>query len=138
MRYPVVIHKDPDSDYGVTIPDLPGCFSAGETLEDALKNAQEAILTHIEGLLLDNDPVPSPTLIEKLRNNIPGKDLIWAIVSVDLNTLSESIKRINITIPERILSKIDSFAKNEGESRSGFLVSAAMEYISHHNAKSLK
>lgn len=138
MRYPVVIHKDLDSDYGVTIPDLPGCFSAGETFEDALKNAQEAILTHIEGLLLDNDPVSSPTLIEKLRNNIPGKDLIWAIVSVDLNTLSESIKRINITIPERILSKIDSFAKNEGESRSGFLVSAAMEYISHHNAKSLK
>ena len=138
MRYPVVIHKDPDSDYGVTIPDLPGCFSAGETFEDALENAQEAILAHIEGLLLDNDPVPSPTLIEKLRNNIPGKDPIWAIVSVDLSTLSESTRRINITIPERILSKIDSSAKNEGESRSGFLVSAAMEYISHHNIKSLK
>ena len=138
MRYPVVIHKDPDSDYGVTVPDLPGCFSAGETFEDALENAQEAILTHIEGLLLDNDPVPSPMLIEKLRNNIPGKDLIWAIVSVDLSTLSESTRRINITIPERILSKIDSSAKNEGESRSGFLVSAAMEYISRHNTKSFK
>lgn len=138
MRYPVVIHKDPDSDYGVTVPDLPGCFSAGETFENALENAQEAILTHIEGLLLDNDPVPAPTLIEKLRNNIPDKDLIWAIVSVDLSTLSESTRRINITIPERILSKIDTSAKNEGESRSGFLVSAAMEYISHHNIKSLK
>ena len=38
MRYPVVIHKDPESDYGVTVPDLPGCFSAGETLDEALES----------------------------------------------------------------------------------------------------
>jgi predicted RNase H-like HicB family nuclease len=37
MRYPVVIHKDLDSDYGVTVPDLPGCFSAGTTLDEALE-----------------------------------------------------------------------------------------------------
>ena len=42
MRYPVVIHKDVESVYGVTVPDLPGCFSAGETLEEAIESAQEA------------------------------------------------------------------------------------------------
>ena len=47
MRYPVVIHKDPDSDYGVTVPDLPGCFSAGTTLDEVLVNAREAIECHI-------------------------------------------------------------------------------------------
>jgi hypothetical protein len=36
MRYPVVIHKDESSDFGVTIPDIPGCFSAGDTYDDAL------------------------------------------------------------------------------------------------------
>ena len=35
MRYPIVIHKDPESCYGVTVPDLPGCFSAGNTVEEA-------------------------------------------------------------------------------------------------------
>ena len=61
MRYPVFLQKDSMSDYGVTIPDLPGCFSAGTTVEEALANAEEAVLTHIEGLFLDNDPVPTPS-----------------------------------------------------------------------------
>ena len=53
MQYPVVIHKDVESIYGVTVPDLPGCFSAGETLEEAGESAQEAIACHLEGLLMD-------------------------------------------------------------------------------------
>ena len=55
--YPVVIHKDKDSDFGVTVPDLPGCFSAGVSVEDALKEAREAIECHLEGLLLDGEPL---------------------------------------------------------------------------------
>ena len=58
MRYPIVIHKDPDSDYGVTVPDLPGCFSGGETMDEAIENAVEAIECHIEGPLLDGETVP--------------------------------------------------------------------------------
>lgn len=38
MRYPIIIHKDPESDFGITVPDLPGCFSAGSTMEEALQN----------------------------------------------------------------------------------------------------
>ena len=53
MRYPVVIHKDSDSDYGVTVPDLLGCFTAGDTIDDAIAQATEAIECHIEGLVLD-------------------------------------------------------------------------------------
>ena len=135
MRYPVIIHKDRGSDYGVTVPDLPGCFSAGETLEEALGNAEEAILTHVEGLLLDDDTVPSPTDVETLRRKLKQKSVVWGIVSVDLSKLSERAKRINITIPDRLLSKIDSFAERVGESRSGLLASAALEYMS---ARSLK
>ena len=135
MRYPVIIHKDRGSDYGVTVPDLPGCFSAGETLEEALGNAEEAVLTHVEGLLLDDDTVPSPTDVETLRRKLKQKSVVWGIVSVDLSKLSERAKRINITIPDRLLSKIDSFAESVGESRSGLLASAALEYMS---ARSLK
>ncbi|GAB4450983.1 MAG: hypothetical protein Fur0044_46430 [Anaerolineae bacterium] len=60
MRYPVVIHKDPQSDYGVSMPDLPGCFSAGETLDEALTQVVEAIECHLEGILAGGE-ADSPT-----------------------------------------------------------------------------
>ena len=135
MRYPVIIHKDPESDYGVTVPDLSGCFSAGSTLEEAMENAEEAVLTHIEGLLMDNEHVPSPSSIEDLKREVQEPDVVWGLVAVDLSTLSEKAKRINITVPENLLSKIDVFAEKEGETRSGFLVTAALEYMSNRSRK---
>jgi predicted RNase H-like HicB family nuclease len=133
MKYSVYLEKDIDSDYGVTVPDLPGCFSSGSTIEEALENAQEAILTHVEGLLMDNEVIPNPSAIENLHQEMSKKDVIWGLVSVDIGKLSKEVKRINITMPENILSKIDSFAQREGETRSGFLASAAIEYISQHS-----
>jgi predicted RNase H-like HicB family nuclease len=73
MKYPIIIQKDPHSDYGVMVPDLPGCFSAGATVEEAIDNAVEGVLTHVEGLLADSDPVPSPTPIGELRRRYRGK-----------------------------------------------------------------
>ena len=51
MFIPVAIHKDEGSVFGVSVPDVPGCFSYGDTVEDALKNAHEAVIFHVEGLL---------------------------------------------------------------------------------------
>ncbi|VAW31204.1 DNA-binding protein, CopG family [hydrothermal vent metagenome] len=85
MRYPVMIHKDSSTDYGVTVPDLPSCFSAGETVDDALIEVVEAIECHIEGLLLDKEPIPSPKTIEYHQNNPDYADGIWAVVSVNLS-----------------------------------------------------
>ena len=135
MRYPIFIEKDSTSDYGVTIPDLPGCFSAGSTIDEAILNAEEAILTHIEGLLMDNEIVPSPSKLEQLKESYNNPDFVWVLCEVDMNKLSENIKRINITIPEKMLSKIDNFANSEGESRSGFLTHAALDYISRHSVR---
>lgn len=132
MKYPVFLEKDSDSDYGVSIPDLPGCFSAGVTIEEALENAQEAILTHVEGLLMDNEAIPNPSSIEKIKKKYSTKGM-WALVNVDLANLSKEIKRVNITIPGNILSKIDAYAQREGETRSGLLASAAIEYMATHS-----
>ena len=132
MKYCVLIHKDPDSDFGITVPDLPGCFSAGDTLESALVNAEEAILTHVEGLLIDNEPIPEPSSYEDILKLLKKEKATLAVVTVDFTKIAGKSKRINITIPERLLSKFDSFAKKEGESRSGFLVHAAMDFINNH------
>ena len=132
MRFPIVIHKDSDSDYGVTVPDLPGCFSAGTTTDEALTNAIEAIECHIEGLMIDEEPVPSPRSVEHYRSHKTYRGGVWALVDVDVSKLSGKAKRVNITLPERLLVQIDSFAARQGGSRSGFLAHAAMEYVATH------
>ena len=129
MRYPVVIHKDVDSDYGVSVPDLPGCFSAGDSVDNALDSVIEAIECHVEGLLIDGEDVPVPLSIERHKENPDYADGMWAFVDVDLSKLSGKRKRINITISERILNRIDAFATSHNKSRSGLIADAAIEYI---------
>ena len=129
MRYPVVIHKDPNSDYGVTVPDLPGCFSAGTTLDDALQQASEAIECHLEALMLDDEPIPLPMSIDLHSGNPDYTGGTWALVSVNVARLSGKIKRVNITLPERLLAQMDGYAAQHGGTRSGLIAEAAMEYL---------
>lgn len=132
MKYPIAIHKDPKSDYGVTFPDLPGCFSAGSTIEEALDMAHEAAECHIEGLLLDAEPLPAVQNIESHLNNPEYKNCTWAIVEVDISKLSLKSKRVNITMPEMLLNSVDQYAKKHGETRSGLLAQAVTSYMSSH------
>jgi len=131
MRYPIVIHKDKNSDYGVTVPDLPGCFSAGETLDEALEMAHEAVECHIEGLLLDGEALPAVHPIEHHQRNPEYANGVWALVELDLSKLEDTTERVNITISRRVLTLIDEAAKRAGESRSGFLARAGIEAAQH-------
>lgn len=133
MRYVVVIHKDEDSDYGVTVPDLPGCFSAGDTLDQALSNSIEAIECHVEGLFADAEELPTPQSFEVHMDNPDYDKAIFSIVDVDLSNILGSTKRINISMPENILGKIDRFVGNRGGNRSAFLAEASLEYIASHS-----
>lgn len=126
MLYPIVIHKDPESSFGVTVPDLPGCFSAGDTLDEALRMSQEAIELHIEGLLEDNDAVPIPHSIDEHQKSTEFQGGIWALVDVDLDKLMGPAERINITVPRFALRKIDAAAAKAGMNRSQFLVRTAL------------
>jgi hypothetical protein len=72
------------------------------------------------------------TDIEKHKDNLNYKDGLWALVDVDLSKLSLKSKRVNITIPERILNSIDYYAKKHGETRSGLLTQAVAEYMASH------
>ncbi|MBL4826005.1 MAG: type II toxin-antitoxin system HicB family antitoxin [SAR324 cluster bacterium] len=133
MKYPIVLHKEKDSDYGVTIPDVPGCYTAGSTIEEAIAMAQEAIQCHLEGLLIDKEPLPLSSSIEENQKNPDFENGIWAIVDIDIAKLSIKSKRVNITIPETVLHSVDKYAKQHGESRSGLLTQAVTEYMEVHN-----
>ena len=136
MNYPVVIHKDKNSDYGVTVPGLPGCFSAGSTIDEAVAMAREAIELHLEGLIEDGQPVPEPGRIEDYRTRRAYRGGTWAVVPIDPADLRVKAKRVNITMPERILGAVDRFAEAENETRSGLLVKAATEYMARASSRS--
>lgn len=136
MRYPVVIHKDPESDFGVTVPDLPGCFSAGSSMDEALNNAVEAIELHLEGLLEDGEPMPAPRPIDQHRDGADYADGTWAMVTVDLSRISGRSRRVNITLPEHLLRMMDHHAQASGDSRSGLIARAALALIASEQDES--
>ena len=81
-RYPIVIYKDPDSDYGMMVPDLPGCYTFGDTVADVLKQAVEAIELHLEGMLLDGDTIPEPKNIAFHETNPEYADGVWKTITI--------------------------------------------------------
>jgi len=129
MNYPIVIHKDKGSDYGVTVPDLPGCFSGGSTMDEAIDMAREAIELHLEGLIEDGQLIPEACPVEVHRDDPDYRGGTWAVVAIDPANLRLKAKRVNITIPERILDAIDRFADAHNETRSRLLANAALAYI---------
>ena len=127
MRYPIAIEPGGASHaYGVVVPDLPGCFSAGDTLDEAIDNAKEAIELWLDDALDDDGDIPEPGTIAKHHANPNFVGWAWGVVSIDLADLSDKVERINITLPARVLRRIDRAAKKAGESRSGYIAKRAL------------
>jgi len=126
MRYPIAIEQADNYAFGVVVPDLPGCFSAGDTLNTAMDNAKEAIELWLETVIDDGGKVPEPSSIDIHRVKREFKGWIWAVVEVDLAKLSDKVERVNITLPSRVLRRIDQAARAAGETRSGFIAHLAL------------
>lgn len=121
--YIALIHKDPDSDYGVSFPDLPGCVTAGKTLDDAREMVVEALALHIDGLAEDGAAIPEPSTLEVVMAERANRDAV-AILIEPPKTTGKSV-RINITLPADVLDEIDRYVAAHGLTRSGFLAHAA-------------
>ena len=136
MRFPVVVHKDEGSSYGVTVPDLPGCFSGGDTIDEAFSNAQEAVLCHVEAIFMAGELLPQTRPLQEHHANEDYRDAqYWGFVDVDLSTIENKAVRLNITMPSRVLALVDEAAARASESRSGFLARAALEHIAAERTK---
>ena len=131
MKFPVVLHKDADSDYGVTVPDVPGCFSAGTSVAQALENTQEALALHFDGLVADNETLPQAQEIDVHVANPDYQGGVWAVVDFDVTPYLGKAVRFNATLPENLLQRIDEKVKRDHRysSRSGFLASAALREL---------
>ena len=132
LKYPIAIEPaDEGLAFGVVVPDLPGCFSAGDTLDEAVENSKEAIALWIETALDDDGTIPAPGRLADHVKNPEFSGWLWAVIEVDGALLDDQTERVNISMPRRILSRIDRYASAHGETRSGFLVNAALERIVH-------
>lgn len=131
MKYPVVLHTDNGKTYGVTVPDVPGCFSSGDSMDEAMDNAKEAIFGHIEILVEDGQAVPSVRNIQDHKDNPDFEDGIWAVVDVDVTPLLGNSEKINITLPRLLIHYIDQYVATHKEygSRSGFLAAMARKQL---------
>lgn len=127
MKFPIAIEPATENTaWGVVVPDLPGCFSAGDSAEDAFANAVEAIEAHCELLAEDGLEIPLPRpLAEHQADPEFAGNWVWGMVDVDLTRFEGKAEKINITLPRRLLAKIDDYARAHGETRSGFLAEAA-------------
>ncbi|XHE14090.1 type II toxin-antitoxin system HicB family antitoxin [Agrobacterium deltaense] len=126
-NYIGLIHKDADSDYGVSFPDFPGVVTAGTDLDDARRMAEEALALHVEGMIEDGDAIPEPSSLDAVMADPENKDAVAILVT--LKAESKKSVRLNITLPEDVLKEIDAFAESKGLTRSGFLARAAKHEI---------
>lgn len=127
MRYPIAIEPGTaETAWGVVVPDLPGCFSAGDTLDEAVANAEEAAAAWIDAALDAGAPIPAPSPAESLRDRPELAGWILGVIQLDPALFDDSVERVNITLPRRVLARIDAKAKALGESRSGFIARMAL------------
>jgi predicted RNase H-like HicB family nuclease len=125
MKFTIAIEAGTrKSAFGVAVPDLPGCFSAGDTVEEAFDNAREAIEAHLEILAEEGKDLPKTKPLSEWQANKEYKGWTWGIVDVPVDRFFGPAEKINITVPGRLLKQIDDFAKSRGQTRSGFLANA--------------
>ncbi|HVR48526.1 MAG TPA: type II toxin-antitoxin system HicB family antitoxin [Pseudorhodoferax sp.] len=122
MLYPIYVHKDEGSAYGATFPDFPGCFAAADELADLPRAAQEAAEAHFGA---DDEPIPAASAPDAWTASADYQGGFWMLVDVDLAKIRSKAIRLNISLPENLVQRIDLAAKQRGQSRSAFLAIAA-------------
>ena len=128
MRYPIAIEPGTDTTaFGVIVPDLPGCFSAGDTLDEAIAGAEEAASAWVDAALDAAEAIPAPTSLQAIRQNPGYAGWIFGVITLDPTLLDDTTERVNITLPRRVLKRLDALARAAGESRSGYIAHLTLE-----------
>jgi predicted RNase H-like HicB family nuclease len=128
MRYPIAIESGTETTaFGVVVPDLPGCFSAGDTLDEALAGAEEAAAAWIDAALDAGEAIPVPSSLDVVCHNPDYAGWTFGVISLDPALLDDTIERVNITLPRRVLKRLDALARAAGESRSGYIAHLTLE-----------
>ena len=128
--YFAIVHKDSDSAYGVVFPDVPGCFSAGDSLDEALANAIEALRLHAEALKDDGRNLPVPRTLDEILSDPDARpDVGQLLIAVPATLVAGDRAVVDIAADAALLDAIDAAARRSGLTRADFLAEAAREKI---------
>jgi predicted RNase H-like HicB family nuclease len=133
MRFPVYLHKTEDNSWSGFVPDVEGCFFAGKSVDDALRDAFNAIDVYVESLADAGKAIPKAADIETHIQDDACQGGYWAFVEIDLSRFEGKAVKLNITLPQNLLNKIDSYVESHREygSRSGFLAELARRELAN-------
>jgi predicted RNase H-like HicB family nuclease len=123
-EYIALIHKEAKTGFGASFPDFPGAVTVAETLEELRNSAEEVLAFHIEGMLEDGEEIPAPSSLDVIVELEDYKDAEAVLVVKAPDSVLPAV-RVNVTIPDQMLKRIDRHAAKHGLTRSGFLVQAA-------------
>jgi predicted RNase H-like HicB family nuclease len=131
--YPALIGQEadgPDDGYGVVFPDFPGCVTGGETVQEAAAMAAEALAGHVEAMTEAGEPLPEPSPpdapLPDWLSEAPGRTTATVLIPVEIPGRAV---RINVSIDEGLLARLDRAAAQTGETRSGLIARAVREAI---------
>jgi predicted RNase H-like HicB family nuclease len=122
-----LVQKEKGSAFGVQFPDLPGCFSAADKMEDIVGNASEAL-----SLWAEDEEMPAPRAVEKIvaDRQIAAELAQGAfLIAVPLTENDTRVVSANISLERGMLKAIDTAAKRRKLTRSAFLAQAARNEI---------
>ena len=128
MRYPIAIEPGTESTaFGVIVLDLPGCFSAGDTLDEAMAGAEEAAAAWIDATLDAGGAIPAASSLDVVQVNPDYAGWAFGVITLAPALFDDTTERVNLTLPRRVLSRLDALAKAAGQSRSGFVAQLTLE-----------
>ncbi len=127
MHYIAIMDKE-DGVFGIHFPDFPGCVTVGDTEDETLANARQALAFHVDGMREDGEAIPDATSLEEIRQH-PGVDDAYVVTAIPLVSVLGKNIRVNLSIDAGKLAAIDTEAKARGLTRSAFIVAAALEEI---------
>jgi predicted RNase H-like HicB family nuclease len=131
-HYVAVVEKEPDSAFGVWFPDVEGCFSAGDTLDEAVANAAAALRQHVEALESAGHAVAAARSVDAVLRDKDVKASVKAgalLFAVPLLADAGRTVRINVSLDKALVDQIDEAASARGLTRSAFIAQAAREKI---------
>ncbi|HZF52438.1 MAG TPA: type II toxin-antitoxin system HicB family antitoxin [Polyangiaceae bacterium] len=129
--YVALVRKTKRS-YSVDFPDFPGCVSGGDTVDEALRCAAEALSLHVRGMVEDGERLPQPTPVDVVITRKEAKGAIPALLPRP--SVPSASVRINISVDASLLTKIDEAASAEGMTRSGWIAAKAREALHRREA----
>ena len=128
MQIVALIHEE-NGVFGASFPDFLGCTTVADSLDAIIPKAAEALAFHVEGLIEDAPLPPVRSLAQLRKDPVFREDSAGALIALVPYAPPARAARINITLDESLLDRVDRAAEAAGETRSGYLAAAARQRL---------